>query len=127
MRLKLWASTISLSWRGHEERWRIVLLCEGLTINCFLRIIVKESSMKKIILTVVIVFMLSGGASSQFKSQVENQPSVSQSLVHPNTSINSFLGILNPENFMMRHSFSLSYLSAGGAGLSLASYTNSML
>jgi len=61
---------------------------------------------------------------AQFKSQGE-QPSVAQSLTHP-TSINNFLGLLNSDNFMMRHSFSLSYLSSGGTGLSIASYTNSM-
>jgi hypothetical protein len=65
-------------------------------------------------------------ASAQFKSQVENQQSVSQSLVHPGSGINSFLGLLNPDNFMMRHSFDVSYISSGGYGLSLASYTNSM-
>lgn len=65
-------------------------------------------------------------AGAQFRSQVEKQATVSQSLVHPTTSINSFLGILNPENFMMHHTFALSYLSVGGTSLSLASYTNSM-
>lgn len=64
-------------------------------------------------------------ASAQFKSQ-EQQPSASQSLVHPVTSVNSLLGFLNPDNFMMRHSIGFSYMTSGGQGLSLASYTNSM-
>jgi hypothetical protein len=71
--------------------------------------------------------MFSLASFAQFKSQVENEPSASRSLIHPATSINSFLGILNPENFTMHHALSFSYLSAGGTGLSLASYTNTML
>lgn len=79
-------------------------------------------------MAIPILGLLLIGASSraQFKSQVDQQPSASQSLVHPATSINSFLGLLNPDNFMMHHNFSLSYLSSGGEGMSLASYTNSM-
>ena len=87
----------------------------------------KGFRVKRIVILTVVVVILTATAPAQFKSQVENQPSVSQSLVHQNTNINSFLGILNAENFMMRHSFSFSYLTAGGTGLSLASYTNSML
>ncbi len=81
--------------------------------------------MKKICLVLMVLFLLSVVAPAQFKSQAE-QPSVSQSLVRPTTGINSFLGLLNPNNFMMRHNFSLSYMSSGGTGLSIASYTNSM-
>ena len=82
--------------------------------------------MKKLFVAIVMLAMVANmNVMAQFKSQEENQPSVAQSLVHP-TSINSFLGILNPDNFTMHHSFSLSYLSFGGQGLSLASYTNSM-
>lgn len=72
------------------------------------------------------LMLFTGVAAAQFKSQAENQQSVSQSLVHPGSNINSFLGLLNPDNFMMRHSFDLSYISSGGYGLSLASYTNSI-
>jgi hypothetical protein len=82
--------------------------------------------MKLGLVTLVGMLLCAMVAFGQFKSQVEQQPSVSQSLVHPATSLNSFLGLLNPENFMMRHNFSLSYISYGGSGLSLASYTNSM-
>jgi len=78
---------------------------------------------------VLIVALLLGPSHlmrAQFKSDLQKEPAASESLVHPMTSMNSFLGLLNPENFMMRHNFSLSYLSSGGEGLSLASYTNSM-
>ena len=82
--------------------------------------------MKTIAALMIATIMMTMTVSAQFKSQVENQPSASQSLVRPATSINSLLGILNPDNFMMHHSFALSYMSFGGTGLSLASYTNSM-
>lgn len=72
------------------------------------------------------VFIAIVPASSQYKSPAEHGVSVSPSLVHPAAGINSLLGLFNPENFMMRHSFSLNYLSTNGRGLSLASYTNSM-
>jgi hypothetical protein len=82
--------------------------------------------MMKIISAILVVLMISVHSGfGQFKSQ-EQQPSASQSLIHPATSINSFLGFLNPDNFMMHHTFGLSYMSSGGQGLSLASYTNSM-
>ena len=76
--------------------------------------------------TIIVLLVAVGSVTAQFKSQ-EQQPSASQSLVHPLTSINSFLGFLNPDNFMMRHNFAFSYMTSGGQGLSLASYTNSML
>ena len=66
--------------------------------------------MKYISVVVVGVILFTGIVSAQFKSQIENQHSVSQSLVHPSSSINSFLGLLNPDNFMMRHSFDLHFL-----------------
>ena len=65
-------------------------------------------------------------ASGQFKSEADHQLSVSPSLVHSATGISSLLGLFNPDNFMMRHNFSLSYLSSNNRGISLASYTNSM-
>ena len=72
------------------------------------------------------VGLIVGQADAQFKEQLENQPSPSQGLFNQNASIGNFLGILNPDNFTMRHSFSLDYMMSGGGSLSLASYTNSM-
>jgi hypothetical protein len=74
----------------------------------------------------VLVLLGVGYGNAQFKSQVEEQPRVSDGLIHQ--SVPSFLfGWLNPENFHMRHSFSFSYQTGGGKGLSLGTYTNSML
>ncbi len=75
----------------------------------------------------VVMMIAVGMAHAQLKSDETTTPSASQSMFRPAQSISSFLGLLNPDNFMMRHSLSFSYLSAGGAGMSLASYTNSMM
>jgi len=44
-----------------------------------------------------------------------------------NNSSNSLFGFLNSNNFSMHHSFGISYSSFAGEGLSLATYTNSMM
>jgi len=83
--------------------------------------------MKRCIILCLSCLVIVAGTSAQLKIQDQQETNASQSLVHPSTSINSFLGLLNFDNFMMRHTFSLNYLSAGGEGISIASYTNSML
>lgn len=80
----------------------------------------------KSLLLVILALFAPNVSRAQLKSQDAQPASASESLVHPAASINSFLGLLNPDNFMMRHNFSLSYLSVGGEGISTASYTNSM-
>jgi hypothetical protein len=86
----------------------------------------KGKKMKLSLIICLVILICALPIYAQFKTQVEQQPSASQSLIRPSTSINSFLGLLDPNNFMMHHNFSFSYLSSGGSGLSLASYTNSM-
>jgi opacity protein-like surface antigen len=86
----------------------------------------REMAMKSLLILAFSAFLATGVSSAQLKSLDEQPVSASQSLVHPATSISSFLGLLNSDNFMMRHNFSLSYLSSGGDGISMASYTNSM-
>ena len=81
--------------------------------------------MKSLVIIICVIF-ISVSSVAQFKSQVEQQTAASQSLVHPTGGMNSFLGLLNLENFHMRHNFSYSYISFGGVEMSLASYTNSM-
>ncbi len=81
--------------------------------------------MKKVaVLGFMTVFSIAA-CYAQLKSQDE-RVSAAGSLIRPAPSIGSFLGLLSSDNFMMRHNFSFSYLSSGGEGLSLASYTNSM-
>jgi hypothetical protein len=85
-----------------------------------------------ILLMLVLAAALTTTASSQLKSQSRADESASTSLVHQGGAgtwgggLNSFFGLLDPDRFMMRHSFSYNFMSAGGEGLSLASYTNSM-
>ena len=64
---------------------------------------------------------------AQYRSQETGHSSAAQSLVRPGGGIGSILGLIDPDNFFMRHNFSFSYFTGGGTGLSLASYTNSML
>ena len=75
----------------------------------------------------IIILTVSTCATAQFKSQTENQPAPSQSLIQSPGGMGSVLGLFNPDNFLMRHSLSFSYFTAGGTGLSLTSYTNTML
>ena len=85
-----------------------------------------EMSRRVIMIAGVLVLLGAGHGNAQFKSQVEDQPRVSDGLIHQSAP-SLLLGWFNPENFHMRHSFSFSYLTAGGKGLSLGTYTNSML
>ena len=65
-------------------------------------------------------------AHAQFKTQVDRE---SRPYDGPgNSSMTSFLfGWFNPDRFHMSHSISMSYMTAGGQGLSLGTYTNSMM
>ncbi len=69
--------------------------------------------------------LVAGTGMAQFKTQSE-QPTAVPSIVRAAPDMGSLLGFINPENFSMHHSFSVGYLSGGGTGLSMASYTNSM-
>ena len=86
----------------------------------------KGNAMKWVGLASIFLIVSMTCAYGQFKSQENQESSPAQYLVRPATSISSFLGFFNPDNFMMHHNFSFSYLSAGGSGMSLAAYTNSM-
>jgi len=84
------------------------------------------------ILSLLILAALTGApASAQLKSQSHADESASASMVRQGQGswgggFSSFFGLLSPDRFMMRHTFGLNYMSAGGTGLSMASYTNSM-
>ncbi len=72
----------------------------------------------------LILIVTSISAFGQFRDDGLNQPKVKESMVDQSSGF--AFGFLNSENFQMRHSFSLSYSSFGGQGISLGSYTNSM-
>jgi len=64
-------------------------------------------------------------ASAQYKSTIDPRPSVTESILRTGNS--DFLsGLFDPSKFNMHHSFSLSYTSFAGQGMSLGVYTNSM-
>ena len=65
-------------------------------------------------------------AFSQFKRTAEDEPKVSDSFIRPESDAD-LLSFFNPDNFKMRQSFSMNYMTMGGQGLSLAMYTNSMM
>jgi len=80
---------------------------------------------KRIIVAVAVVLLWSSASMAQFRTQVDQGPIVSDGM--SSQSSGSFLfGWFNPENFHMRHSFGLSYMTFGGQGMSLGTYTNSM-
>jgi hypothetical protein len=70
--------------------------------------------------------LFAASAGAQLRSTTVQEQSASISMVRPGNGLSSFFGLLNPDNFLMKHTLSYSYLNAGGVGLSVASYTNSM-
>lgn len=82
--------------------------------------------MKKMVGCVLMIALLCFSTTlAQFKSTPESRQSVTGSLLRSDEG--GFLfGLFNPNNFSMHHSFSLSYLTGGGQGLSMGTYTNSM-
>lgn len=83
--------------------------------------------MRKLTLAVTAIVFALNFSYGQLKSQEPSQPSVAHTLVRPAGSLSGLLGWFNPANLMMRHNFSFQYFSSGGYGLSLATYTNSIL
>lgn len=81
--------------------------------------------MKKLGYGLLIVMFCTSIAGAQFKSTAETRQNVTSSLLRSDGG--SFLfGLIDPNNFSMHHSFSLSYMTGGGQGLSLGTYTNSL-
>ncbi len=81
--------------------------------------------MNRILGVLLIVLATTGIAWGQLRTQVEAPPSVAGYVAKP-VSSSLFLGFLDPSAFSMRHSYSLSYTSFAGQGLSMGVYTNSM-
>ena len=79
--------------------------------------------MKKLVLTFIVILTVS--VSAQFKDPPFKTESPKDGIT--NHSSNSLFGFINPDNFSMHHSFGLSYSTFGGNGVSLATYTNSMM
>lgn len=78
--------------------------------------------MHKIIWTLLIFSTITFG---QFKEQNTNPNVIKEGII--NNSGTSFFGLFNPNNFFMKHSYSMSYSSFGNYGMALGVYTNSMM
>ena len=78
--------------------------------------------MKKALILFVLIFTSS--VIAQFRDNGLEPKSVKDGIVTENS--NFLFGFLNSDDFIMRHSFSMSYSSFAGQGVSLTTYTNSM-
>ncbi len=85
---------------------------------------ITEFEMNRLALVLALVIIANAFAVAQFKEQIETKPDVYQSIIQGGNR--SYLGFFNPANLFMRHSFSVSYLSIGGKGIMINSYTNSI-
>lgn len=79
--------------------------------------------MKKFLLNAILLFSVS--VNAQFKDPAFPTESPKDGIIDNSSS--SLFGFLNSDNFSMHHSFGLSYSAFAGQGLSLATYTNSMM
>lgn len=80
--------------------------------------------MKKISIHLFIFSLFISISTAQFKSELENSNAGYPQILK--SQENTILGLFNPENFTMRHSYTMSYSSFGGYGIALGIYTNSM-
>ena len=80
--------------------------------------------MRYFLLTLLVLTTASAGA--QFRVSPQGEPAVVDELIQSSASPMLF-GWFNPDRFHMRHTFSLSYMTMAGNGLSLGTYTNSMM
>jgi hypothetical protein len=79
--------------------------------------------MKK--LAFLLVIFVSLNINAQFKEPGFPTENIRDGIV--DHSSNSLFGFLDSDNFVMRHSFNLSYTAFGNQGLALGVYTNSMM
>jgi hypothetical protein len=81
---------------------------------------------RKCLVLGVCAMVLISMAQAQFKSQVAEESRVADGLMH-NSSASFIFDWFNPAKFHMRHSFDFSYMTFGGQGVSVGTYTNSMM
>jgi hypothetical protein len=83
-------------------------------------------TMKQLIAGILCICLWGTDAAfSQFKQRGEQAPPVSGSFIKPQDQTDWF-SFFNPNNFQMRHSYSMSYSTIGGRGMALQQYTNTM-
>lgn len=81
--------------------------------------------MRSLVYASVAVVLMYGSVSAQFKTKMNEEPSVSQSLVRSDDS-GLLFGWFDPSRLKMAQSFSMSYQTFGKQGLALGMYTNSL-
>lgn len=79
--------------------------------------------MKKLIMMLVVIVSMT--ALAQFKGSDFPSSDVRDGIIAQPMS-SSLFGFINPQNFKMSQSYSMSYSSFGGQGLALGVYTNNM-
>lgn len=80
--------------------------------------------MRKII-TIILFLGLASVTEAQFKEELNNKQSVRDGFLSRDLSSNIF-GFIDPSNFSMNHTFSMSYSAFAGQGVAMGVYTNSM-
>ncbi|HAV23273.1 MAG: hypothetical protein A2X67_08240 [Ignavibacteria bacterium GWA2_55_11] len=80
---------------------------------------------KKTIVASILTTVCMCSVSAQLKTRPEQKPVVSESLVRSEESGLMF-GWFDPSRFNMRQSYSMTYSSFGGRGLTIGEYVNSM-
>lgn len=81
--------------------------------------------MRRLNSIVILLACFSGLALGQFRTATESRPTVSESLVKTEGD-GLLFGWFDPNRLTMHQSYSLSYMTGGGRGLSLGVYTNSL-
>lgn len=80
----------------------------------------------KVVVHALMMWILANVGVAQFKSLPQEDTRISDNLMQKG-AMSSLFGWFNPEKFHMRHSLSFSYQTVGSQGLSLGTYTNSMM
>lgn len=81
--------------------------------------------MRSVDYAIMAVVLICVSVSAQFKTQMSEEPSVSQSFVRSDDS-GLLFGWFDPSKLKMSQSFSMSYETFGNQGLALGMYTNSL-
>ncbi len=81
--------------------------------------------MRSLVYSILAAILVCGSLSAQFKAKMNDEPSVSQSLVRSDDSGLMF-GWFDPSKLKMAQSFSMSYQTFGQNGFALGVYTNSL-
>jgi len=80
----------------------------------------------KIVAIITVLLVLVNPGFSQYKSQVEELPSLEQAIRMPNPKDQTGFNLLDPNRFFMNQSYSLSMGFSGNQNASMGMYLNNM-